>query len=175
MTTFVGTEMAVTMDANIQNNGSWVYRRGKSAFFHMDAQPKVGWSTEWALGILPAGYWPRRDFHFLLYGDLLLKFRAADGAMVFFGHGHPPRATTCWAPLPTHSPDRTTAMTYLVQNSIATSLGMTVRVAQAAAQEDAPGSPDEWAQDNRRDWAAAPGWEDAWASAMVGHEDDQPP
>jgi len=62
-----------------------------------------------------------------------------------------------------------------MQNSIANSLGMHVRIAQAAAQEDAPGDPDEWARANRRDWASAPGWEDAWASAMVGHEDDNPP
>lgn len=65
-------------------------------------------------------------------------------------------------------------MTYLMQNRVATSLGMTVRVAQAAATEGIP-DPDTWTMDNRREWAAAPGWDDAFASALVGHEDDQPP
>ena len=66
-------------------------------------------------------------------------------------------------------------MTYLVQDAIASSPGMRVRVAQCAAQENVPGDPDQWTTDNRRDWASAPGWEDAWASAMASHPDDGDP
>jgi hypothetical protein len=46
------------------------------------------------------------------------------------------------------------------------------RVAQAAAQEGAPGNPDEWTNDNRRYWASSPGWSEAWESARASHPDD---
>ena len=58
-------------------------------------------------------------------------------------------------------------MSYLVQTEIADNWAMRNRVAAAAAEQNAPGDPDEWANTNRRDWAAAPGWSDAWESAKV--------
>lgn len=60
-------------------------------------------------------------------------------------------------------------MTYLIQNEIANNRVMLDRVAQAAAQENASGDPDRWTYENRRDWAAAPGWDAAWESARVSH------
>lgn len=59
-------------------------------------------------------------------------------------------------------------MTYLVQSEIAANPSMLTRVAQCAAQQDRD-DPDAWAHQNRREWAAAPGWEDAWASALASH------
>lgn len=68
-------------------------------------------------------------------------------------------------------------MTYLVQAAIAENQAMLKRVAQAAAEQGLPGPPpegtpfggpttaDQWALVNARIWAAAPGWDDAWASA----------
>lgn len=46
------------------------------------------------------------------------------------------------------------------------------RVAQAAAEQNVGDDPDIWTSSNRRDWAAAPGWDAAWESAKVTHEDD---
>ena len=63
-------------------------------------------------------------------------------------------------------------MSYLTQNEIAGNYTMRNRVAQAAASENVDGDPDVWTTDNRRDWAAAPGWDAAWESAKVSHEDD---
>jgi hypothetical protein len=60
-------------------------------------------------------------------------------------------------------------VSYLIQNEIASSSTMLVRVAQAAAQENAPGDPDRWTYENRRDWAAAPGWSEAWESFLASH------
>jgi hypothetical protein len=44
---------------------------------------------------------------------------------------------------------------------------LTSRVAASAAQEHAPGDPAGWAFDHRWDWAAQPGWDAAWASAVA--------
>jgi hypothetical protein len=55
-------------------------------------------------------------------------------------------------------------MSYLTQNEIATNPAMLSRVAQAAAQENAPDDPDRWTYNNRRKWAAAPNWTNAWES-----------
>ena len=62
-------------------------------------------------------------------------------------------------------------MTYLVQSAIAGNQSMTARVAQCAAEQDVE-NPDAWTSSNRRTWAAAPGWADAWASALALHEDN---
>ena len=59
-------------------------------------------------------------------------------------------------------------MTYLTQNTISTDPAMTGRVAQAAATEGAPDDPDSWTWQWRRTWAAAPGWDAAWESALAG-------
>lgn len=77
-------------------------------------------------------------------------------------------------------------MTYLGQSAIAENATMNQRVAQCAAEQGIPGPPDpsaplpfgtvttadQWTQQNRRIWAAAPGWADAWASALALHEDN---
>ena len=62
-------------------------------------------------------------------------------------------------------------MTYLVQSQIATNPAMYSRVAQCAAQQGID-EPEPWTQTNRREWAAAPGWDDAWSSALASHEDE---
>jgi hypothetical protein len=63
-------------------------------------------------------------------------------------------------------------MTYLVQSQIADNFSMKTRVAQCAAQEGIADA-DEWTAENARIWAAAPGWDAAWASAEATHEDDK--
>lgn len=63
-------------------------------------------------------------------------------------------------------------MSYLTQSTIAADQHIHERVAQCAAQEDAPGDPDTWAFDHRRDLAAAPGWSEAWESAVAGGVED---
>jgi len=69
-------------------------------------------------------------------------------------------------------------MGYLTQNEIANNASMMNRIAQAAAEQNI-GTPvldaDRWAYDNRRDWAAAPGWDDAWESYKASHPDDGDP
>jgi hypothetical protein len=60
-------------------------------------------------------------------------------------------------------------VSYLTQNEIAENRAMTNRVAQAAASEDKSADPDRWTYENRRDWASAPGWSEAWESAKVAH------
>ena len=59
-------------------------------------------------------------------------------------------------------------MSYLDQSEIAGNPSMMARVAQCAAQQQVP-EPEQWTQDNRRTWAAAPGWDAAWASAQASH------
>lgn len=62
-------------------------------------------------------------------------------------------------------------MSYLNQSLIASNMSMYARIAQCAAEENIP-EPDAWTNTNRREWASAPGWDDAWASALASHEDD---
>jgi len=62
-------------------------------------------------------------------------------------------------------------MTYLGQAAIADNARMNQRVAQCAAEQSVE-NPDQWTSVNRRSWAAAPGWADAWASALATHEDN---
>lgn len=66
-------------------------------------------------------------------------------------------------------------MTYLDQSELATNASMLARVAQCAAEQGEK-NPDNWAVENRRAWAAAPGWDAAWASAQASHphDPDQP-
>jgi hypothetical protein len=63
-------------------------------------------------------------------------------------------------------------MSYLTQDEIGTNQSMTSRVAQAAAQEGKGDNADGWTFTNRRYWAAAPGWSEAWESARASHPDD---
>lgn len=46
------------------------------------------------------------------------------------------------------------------------------RVAACAAQQQAPGDPWAWQYENRYQWAAAPGWGAAWASALASGNPD---
>jgi hypothetical protein len=62
-------------------------------------------------------------------------------------------------------------MSYLTQSTIAHNGSMTNRMSQAAAEQGAPGDADQWVYVNRRKWAAAPGWDAAWESAVVSHPD----
>lgn len=61
---------------------------------------------------------------------------------------------------------------YLTQAAIADDQHMRLRVAQCAAQEgcatDAGIDPDWWTNEWRRVWSAAPGWSEAWESALAG-------
>lgn len=59
-------------------------------------------------------------------------------------------------------------MSYLTQSVIAHDPDMVNRVAQAAASEGVQGDPDAWTFTHRRTWAAAPGWGEAWDSAVAG-------
>jgi hypothetical protein len=78
-------------------------------------------------------------------------------------------------------------VSYLTQNEIAANFAMQNRVAQAATSEALPQVPidpndaasetremdaDAWMIENRRGWAAAPGWDAAWESAEVSHPPD---
>jgi hypothetical protein len=64
-------------------------------------------------------------------------------------------------------------MGYLDQSQMAGNAMMFVRVAQCAAEQDAQPDADTWTAEHRREWAAAPGWDAAWASALAGHTDDR--
>jgi len=61
-------------------------------------------------------------------------------------------------------------MSYLTQGEIAINPSMQTRVAQAAASEGSQ-NPDYWMSTHARIWAAAPGWDAAWESALVSHPD----
>ena len=64
-------------------------------------------------------------------------------------------------------------MSYLTQSVISANTAMFNRVAQCAATE---GDPDAntWTATNARTWAAAPGWSEAWESALAGDPDSDP-
>jgi hypothetical protein len=65
-------------------------------------------------------------------------------------------------------------MSYLDQSQIAANPSMSERIAQCVTQEGEL-EPDTWTYENRREWAAAPGWDDAWASAQASHPPPDPP
>ncbi len=62
-------------------------------------------------------------------------------------------------------------MSYLTQSKIAINYYMTNRVAQCAASEQVSNS-DQWTTLNAREWAAAPGWDEAWEYALLTHEEE---
>jgi len=64
-------------------------------------------------------------------------------------------------------------MSYLTQSVISTNAAMFNRVAQCAATEGIP-NPTSWAAENARIWAAAPGWDAAWESALASDPDGDP-
>ena len=60
---------------------------------------------------------------------------------------------------------------YLTQSDIANDRSMQARVTLAAAEQgcaDAGIRPEVWSSDWRFVWASAPGWDDAWESALAG-------
>ncbi len=69
-------------------------------------------------------------------------------------------------------------MSYLTQDAIAQNSAMQARVAQCYAGEQ-PGAfgngedPDLWTLRQRRFWAAAPDWDDAWEYALNVHHDEE--
>lgn len=65
-------------------------------------------------------------------------------------------------------------MSYLDQSEIANNAAMFERVSQAATQENKEPDGETWARTNRRAWAAAPGWDAAWASAHANHPPPDP-
>jgi len=65
-------------------------------------------------------------------------------------------------------------VSYLTQDEIANNQAMQARTAQAAAEEGVSNEPDRWTFEHRRTWAAAPGWDDAWESYLVGNPDKDP-
>jgi len=56
---------------------------------------------------------------------------------------------------------------YLTIATISEDTSMRRRVAACAAQQGATGDADQWAYDNRWQWAAAPGWATKWDSAVA--------
>jgi hypothetical protein len=63
-------------------------------------------------------------------------------------------------------------MSYLTQGAIAASQSMLTRVAACAAGEGIEANPDTWTWEQRRYWAAAPGWDDAWEYALNVHTEE---
>jgi hypothetical protein len=63
-------------------------------------------------------------------------------------------------------------VTYLTQGEIAENRYMNVRVAQCVATQDVNIDPDRWTTENRREWAATPGWDASWAAGYVANPDD---
>lgn len=64
-------------------------------------------------------------------------------------------------------------MGYLDQSEIASNTSMIERMIQCAVTEGIDDA-EAWVTERRREWAAAPGWDAAWASAQAAHEDDLP-
>ena len=64
-------------------------------------------------------------------------------------------------------------MSYLTQDTIRQNAAMYGRMAQAAATEGNP-DPDSWTGIHAREWAAAPGWDAAWESALASDPDSDP-
>jgi hypothetical protein len=67
-------------------------------------------------------------------------------------------------------------MSYLTQVAIGDDQYMKMRVAQCAAQQgctDTGIDPDIWSTEWRRVWAASPGWDASWESALA--RPDNPP
>lgn len=62
-------------------------------------------------------------------------------------------------------------MTYLTISKIAADPALTLRVTACAAQEGEP-DPSGWAFTHRYNWAASPGWDAAWESALAAHDAD---
>ena len=64
-------------------------------------------------------------------------------------------------------------MSYMTIADIAASQSMRQRVAACAATQGV-GNPENWAYSNAYVWAAAPGWDAAWESALAADPDADP-
>ena len=64
-------------------------------------------------------------------------------------------------------------MSYLTQSEIAANPAMYSRVAQCATEENVADA-ETWTHQNRREWAAAPGWDAAWTYAKETHPPEPP-
>lgn len=69
-------------------------------------------------------------------------------------------------------------MAYLDVANMTRDTSLVLRLSAAAAQEQVngallePDDPEAWAQEHRWELAAAPGWGDAWASAVAAGNED---
>jgi hypothetical protein len=63
-------------------------------------------------------------------------------------------------------------MAYADVHQMTTSGSLHGRLAAAAATEHLAGDPELWVRDHRYELAAAPGWGDAWASAVANENPD---
>lgn len=63
-------------------------------------------------------------------------------------------------------------MSYLTQGTISRNPSMQDRVAQCAASEGIA-DPDLWMMNHARQWAASPGWDAAWESAIASHPEPE--
>ena len=64
------------------------------------------------------------------------------------------------------------ADSYLSISDAAGSYSLQRRVTACAAQQNAPGDPEQWTLANRYGWASAPGWGAAWDSAIAAGNPD---
>lgn len=63
-------------------------------------------------------------------------------------------------------------MSYSTIATMANNYALSQRITAAAAEEDKPKPSEKWAEDNRWDLAATPGWAAAWESAVAGGNPD---
>jgi len=64
------------------------------------------------------------------------------------------------------------ADSYLTISLIAADASMQQRVTSCAAQQGVKDDPYRWAADRRYEWAASPGWAEAWDYALATHPAD---
>ena len=63
-------------------------------------------------------------------------------------------------------------MAYIDVHAMTTSGSLHGRLAAAAATEHLAGDPERWVAEHRYELASAPGWGDAWASAVASDNPD---
>ena len=64
-------------------------------------------------------------------------------------------------------------MSYWTQNVMSTDYYLTNRIAACAAREGAGSEADQWTHDNRRIWAGADAWVEAWERYLLNHPEPQ--
>ena len=63
-------------------------------------------------------------------------------------------------------------MAYIDVHAMTTNGSLHGRLAAAAATEHLAGDPERWVNEHRYELASAPGWGDAWASAVAAEIED---